>query len=266
MGGALADPRVLDFEVAALIKFRDQPGGSAAVGNAHGSGFDRVRAFSEGYQQGAEFCAGYSTNFPALTEVPFRSAQEAQTNGNLPYAEIMTAAVANLNVYYTLLSSTFPGPLRVLPLTGNAAQTCNKVSVTRKTVFLQYCSVEKVVVYDEQSFQQLYSSIGDAAPASLLGLAWAEAARQGAGEPADTGGSGLYQQSCLTGSWLLALSQADNDPNAKLSLSPGDLDKAIGAFVQVGSDPAKPGNVFKAVAALRNGFVGGAAKCKLGTA
>src|SRR5699024_10260194 len=44
------DNTTLDESVAAIIELRDQPGSTPDAPDAHGSGFDRVSAFQDGYQ------------------------------------------------------------------------------------------------------------------------------------------------------------------------------------------------------------------------
>ena len=62
----------LDGALGGLLFFRDQPGTTSADEQAHGSGFDRVRAFQEGFEQGASHSAGYETDPPQPLDLQFR--------------------------------------------------------------------------------------------------------------------------------------------------------------------------------------------------
>ncbi len=66
----------LDSAVGATVSFRDHPGASAAASDAHGSGFDRVRAFQDGFDRGVEYCArvkGVASDHDASITSPRRN-------------------------------------------------------------------------------------------------------------------------------------------------------------------------------------------------
>ena len=78
----------LDRAVAGFLELRDEVGVVRADHPAaHGTGFDRIGAFVEGYEHGASRCAAYPDEFAAgdhlVVEVPFSQA-DFQTGGNLP--------------------------------------------------------------------------------------------------------------------------------------------------------------------------------------
>jgi predicted metalloprotease len=268
VGGALADPQSLDAQIGALLEFRDQPGFSAQEDQAHGSGFDRVRAVQEGYEGGMSLCADYPSNPPTLTEVPFSTEAELATGGNVSFEEILTLATTDLNVVYARRSATFPAIASLLPIgTGGAStQLCNGERIGVDEIIVRYCAPESAVAYDVRVLQQLHNGIGDTATATVLGLAWAEAARQSEGLSPDVGGNPavLYTQACLTGGWFRSV--IDNaDETRKISLSPGDLDEAIEVFVQFGQNAGlgRSGQVFATVGALRQGVMQGGDSCKV---
>jgi hypothetical protein len=268
LGGALADPAGLDAQIGALLEFRDQPGFDASEPQAHGSGFDRVRAVQEGYEGGLTLCADYPSNPPTLTEVPFSSEAELATGGNVSFDEILTLATTDLNVFYRQRSATFPTVSEVLPIGagGSTSQLCNGERIGVDEIIVRYCAAESAVAFDVDVLQRLHNTIGDMATATLLGLAWAEAARQSAGLIPDAGGvpAVLDTQACLTGGWFRSI--IDNtDVTRKISLSPGDLDEAIEMFVQFGrnSGLGRSGQVFATVGALRQGVTAGADSCKV---
>ena len=61
----------IDIAVAGLIEIRDVPGSSANDPSAHGSGFDRVSAFSDGLFDGVSRCADYGKMHIVRGQLPF---------------------------------------------------------------------------------------------------------------------------------------------------------------------------------------------------
>ncbi len=54
----------LDRALAGILSLKDAPGVLATDPNAHGSGFDRVGAFQDGFEQGVARCARYQDGDP----------------------------------------------------------------------------------------------------------------------------------------------------------------------------------------------------------
>src|SRR5262249_18807608 len=77
--------RDLNAAFAGMLTFRDQPGVTAPQPQAHGSGFDRVGAFQDGFTNGAAKCATYPTDPPAVIELPFSTQADFEAKGNEPY-------------------------------------------------------------------------------------------------------------------------------------------------------------------------------------
>ena len=63
----------LDTALAGLLTLSDPSGIDGAQDGAHGNGFDRVGAFQDGYEGGAETCAAYESNPPDVTESGYTS-------------------------------------------------------------------------------------------------------------------------------------------------------------------------------------------------
>ena len=74
----------LDTALAGLLTLSDPSGVDGAQDGAHGNGFDRVSAFQDGFESGAEVCAGYESDPPAVTEAGYTSYEDQATGGNLP--------------------------------------------------------------------------------------------------------------------------------------------------------------------------------------
>src|SRR5699024_5384976 len=77
------DNTTLDESVAAIIELRDQPGSTPDAPDAHGSGFDRVSAFQDGYQGGAANCAEYDDDTIAPQQFPFLDDDDYHNEGDM---------------------------------------------------------------------------------------------------------------------------------------------------------------------------------------
>ena len=237
MPGPLADPSALDNSIGAMIFVRDQPGSDPQGELAHGSGFDRVRAFQDGFEGGIEYCFGYLEDPPFIDELPFTE-QDAANQGNLPFADVTDLVVEDLEDYFSANVDGFEGP-------GDPFDT---------------------VPADE--LDALHAEVGDGAVATVFGMLWAERAQAAAGDDLDGEGP-LLQRSCLVGSWLgdILRDQRDGqvDRESGVSLSPGDLDETIITFLKLTEDAmAGSGVAFEAIADMRLGVFGGIEDCRLG--
>ena len=66
-----------------MLLLRDAPGQSAADPSAHGSAFDRIGAFQDGFESGAEQCATYFEPAGARRGAVLERGQ-AQSRGTRP--------------------------------------------------------------------------------------------------------------------------------------------------------------------------------------
>ena len=97
----------LDKAVAGFLELRDGVGVAAEDPAAHGTGFDRIGSFVEGYEQGAEHCATYPDRLASgelvVVEVPFTDPDDFERGGNLPLADLVPALIEDLENFWTLL-------------------------------------------------------------------------------------------------------------------------------------------------------------------
>ena len=93
----------LDQAVAGLLELRDSLGVPGYSSSAHGSGFDRVSAFQEGFEEGAAACATYAEDPPDVVAIPFGSRQDAASGGNLPLDELLDPLVSDLESFFSAL-------------------------------------------------------------------------------------------------------------------------------------------------------------------
>lgn len=235
--GPFSDPSALDNAIGAMIFVRDQPGSDPESALAHGSGFDRVRAFQDGFEGGVEYCYTYIEDPPFIDQTLFSEADLA-TGGNLPFDEVTELVIQDLEDFFSENVDDFEGP-------GDPFDT---------------------VPADE--LEALHAEVGDGAVATVFGMLWAERAQAAAGD--DLSGEGpLLQRSCIVGAWLgdILRDQRDGEieRDSGVSLSPGDLDETIITFLKLTEDAmAGSGVAFEAIADMRLGVFGGLEDCRLG--
>src|SRR3954454_19264957 len=238
----------LDTSLKTIIEVRDEPGSATNERTAHGSGFDRVRALQEGFERGACFCAQYTTKPPHLIDLQFSSEQEFENGGNLPLDDpsnpensLLPLVVQDLNDFYGKEVPNFKGS-----------------------------SVDAVRSNDDamQQLQDLHDRVGDNGAGLLLGLIWARFAQQqtGSDKGRDEFGQQL-QQACLTGGWMADV-LSRNTNTATLQFSPGDVDEAIIALIDLGTPKnvhgeSTDGGLFRLVSSLRQGVTQGFGSCGL---
>lgn len=227
----------LESALAALIALRDAPGSSPAERNAHGSAFDRISAFQDGFVQGSRRCAGYLDEPPLIVQVPFASANEASTGGNVAADEVIPLTVELLNDFYsqvepgyrpltvddiTLFDSRRP---RTIPLCGGTRPSVERV---RNRVY--FCIDDEYLAFDEPFLQGVYDDIGDFGVASLLANPWATHVQVDQGIPGahENTLEAVLQADCYTGGWVAAFY---NGYLSHGSLSAGDLDEFVQAYL-----------------------------------
>lgn len=231
----------LDEAVAGFLLLRDQPGSSAREAGAHGSAFDRIGSFQDGFENGARACSAYTDDSVSarLVQVPFTSESDAASGGNLPWDSVLPVVSADLESFWSAVFTQY-------------GATWTPIDPTERA--------------DGVLAKRLYDEIGDFAAATLLGRAYASFVQERLDEPGTELQRSL-QADCLTGTWAASMFLADR-PDASLRMSPGDLDKAVMALLvsgdsaeSVSNGTATIGSPFQRVEALRTGFMDGIAAC-----
>jgi predicted metalloprotease len=252
----------LDNTVGGLLLLRDQPGTPALSPQAHGNAFDRIRAYQEGVEQGPQRCATYRAGNLPVTEVPFTSREDAESGGNLPYAQAVNALGEDAQAYW---SRTFPQlanqpwqPLRVVGFDGDAPE-CAEPDDTTEGAF--YCPAQDFAAFDTSRLAPtLYERFGDNAVGTLISDLFARAVQDRRGATTD-GRAGQLAVDCLSGTWANDLLTRGRD--APIRLSPGDLDEAVAtlvAFDRAAGDPSV--SAFERIAAYRGGVLEGLSACR----
>jgi predicted metalloprotease len=270
----------LDLALAGILSLRDAPGSLADDPNAHGSGFDRVGAFQEGFEDGASRCAEYTVGDPSPFQFPFSDGEEL-TGGDLPFGEtvgadgqpaegIDTLAFESLEVYW---SEAFPSisegvdwePLEdAVGFDPADPPDCNGTPVEDYRLFL--CVPDRFVGFDrEETMPQAYE-FGDFAVGTLFGTQYGLAVQNQLGLEADSEVQATLWGDCYAGAWAGALLPEEINQQEfpyVLALSPGDLDEGVAVLLsfRTETDRERQGPGFLRVKAYRAGVIRGPQVC-----
>ena len=256
----------LDQAVAGLLELRDTLGVPGSSGSAHGSGFDRVSAFQEGFEDGPEACAGYADDPPAVVAIPFGSATDAATGGNLPIEDLIDPLQADLESFFATLfeelDETWDPVSGFAPFDpADGPITCGDEEVAGDELELAafYCADDDTAYIDRVGLVPELEAIGDFAFGGELARLYAHAAQDQLGIDADDEVRAGLHADCLTGVFAAA-EFVQQIPRQRLVLSPGDLDEIIIAFLAFGAEDGA--TAFERTAAFRSGFVEGVGPCE----
>ncbi|HEY7072158.1 MAG TPA: neutral zinc metallopeptidase [Acidimicrobiales bacterium] len=271
----------LDSAVAGMTAIRDAPGTSPDEAFAHGSAFDRVTAFQDGFENSAEGCSTYDD--PDVdrdtVELPFDPSDDTNgvEGGNMVLEDgpdapdgigLLTRLVTDLNLFYgevftELGDEWVPVDDLVLVDPDEDSIECDGERLSGDELELHglYCADENVVVLDGGTLVHELSAIGDFAVGAEVARLWAQAAQVQLGV-SDDDQAGL-QADCLTGVWSISLSDPESTPDSDLSTSPGDLDEAIQGIVAFANlNDEQVGTAFERTDALRTGYREGYHGCE----
>ncbi|MGH9049369.1 MAG: neutral zinc metallopeptidase [Acidimicrobiia bacterium] len=282
------DPGDLETGLAGMLEFKDPAGTDPGEQGAHGNGFDRANAFSEGFEQGATRCAEYDqfdTLGPIVTEIPFSTEEDLANEGNLPLDEAIDFGMEDLDFYWQAVFD-------VSGLTYDGVEDVDGYDVRRRSALPEcealgldpdrpkkyrgqvfYCPGEDFIAYDESLIEAAHGEIGDFGAMLLIGNAWAA----GMQDDLELDGGDL-QADCFTGAWAGSIpldldgdalgdfaargTEVIRDPNpplenASIFLSPGDLDEVVSAFLAFSEPSTADGaelSAFERLASFREGF------------
>jgi predicted metalloprotease len=264
----------LDQALAGILSLRDAPGGLADDPSAHGSGFDRVGAFQEGFEDGVTRCAEYTDGDPAPYQFPFADEDDALAGGDLrltgPAEDqgIIELAFPSLTAFWT---DTFPEVSRdgdawdplgdPVPFSADDPPTCGGEPIDGYLLFV--CIPDRFVGFEAiTTIPDVYEQGGDFAVATLLATQYGLDAVEQLGT-ADTEVVATLQGDCFAGAWAAALLPPDPPDEYELVLSPGDLDEGVAVLLSFRSegDRERQGPGFDRVAAYRRGVLRGAEDC-----
>lgn len=269
----------------AMLQVRDPVGTDQFVEGGHGSAFDRVGAFQEGFTKGARRCSELLDDPLPLMPNDFQSQADFNREGNASYdcsddpdpdctpAPEFLADDLN-NFWQTELGHDFP-TLTETPTDDLASFGCSDGARLADDVLL--CASQNAVVYDEPDVRDLYRQFGDFTLGYFYGIAWAERAQQ-LRASALQGEPRALLDDCYTGAWVRDITpdpttrlptrtgdrDGDGVDDIPVTSSPGDLDEAIRMvilFGDAGASVDRVGSPFEKIAAFRTGVLGGLDAC-----
>jgi predicted metalloprotease len=255
----------LDNALAGFLFLRDEPGTEKRDPQAHGSGFDRVNSFQNGFDNGPTACKGYKVGDPPVVEIPFNSAADVESGGNAPYEDIVTGVPTDLEDYWSQVYPKLTGhpwtPLQPAKAFNPAdPPTCGGQPTSDYVLF--YCVPEDYVGFDAvKAMPQIYDQGGDFAVATLIATQYGLAVLSHGGQDASDKLTSL-RGDCMAGAWAASILLEDR-PESGFKMSPGDLDKGITALIvfRGSGDVARQGHGSVRVDAYRDGVMNGAKAC-----
>jgi predicted metalloprotease len=264
----------LDNALGGFLTIRD-PVGTDSVNDesAHGSAFQRINAFEDGLTEATEKCKTYEDeSFNFVPEVFEPGSLDQAEQGNLPFDEVEPLVTANLEGFW---NTAFPeiakgkewSQAKIDAFDPATGFKCGDKSVSGNDAVGKYlyCADDDTIHFDEKNLMpQVYSNIGDLAEGAIIGKLYSQRAEKLAGLPTNTIESAL-KADCFTGVWVATTKTNEVNKtlpdNAVMSLSPGDLDEIVAAFLQFGAKPADvkagtahTGTAFQRISAFRTGF------------
>jgi predicted metalloprotease len=253
----------LDDLLRGYFLLRDPVGTSTAKESAHGSYFDRVSAFQDGFDAGPEACRDDFGPDRVFTQGEFQSDQDFATRGNADYGYVVGAVEPSLSTVWDqafrdVFEEEFTAPA-VEPFS-RRTPACSKDA----DLDLVYCAADGLVAFDETDLTQpAYREIGDFAVVTAIAVPYSQAVRDQLGL-STTDEDALRSAVCLTG-WYAAKVY---NGQAVLEISPGDIDESVQFLLTYGNSPtvlpAADLTGFELVDRFRNGFETGLRACDVG--
>ncbi|MET0903146.1 MAG: neutral zinc metallopeptidase [Acidimicrobiales bacterium] len=269
----------LDKAVEGFLALRDGVGTTAADPAAHGTGFDRIGSFVDGYEQGVGRCAGYAEALAngdlVIVELPFTSPEDFERGGNLPLSELVPSLLEDLESFWTVLfeeqGREWTPVADLVPIDPGAAEVqCGGETYSGDVLVNAsfYCADDDTIYIDEVNLVPALNEIGDYAVATEIARQYAYAAQVRLGNEESDLATNLHAD-CLAGVYARSGFLGDReDQGQALFLSPGDLDEAVIAFLlnSDASEAVEDGNVsvgtaFQRFDAYRDGFLAGTGAC-----
>lgn len=262
----------------AMLEVRDPVGTDQFVPGGHGSAFDRVGAFQEGFVDGPARCAELLDDpLPLMPNQFVPGTIDSVRGGNASYdctdAITTTCTPApeflaeDINDFWvTALGLTFE-PVGYQPV----AEDFETFDCPQRIDLLPevaVCVGSRVVAYDEPAVRQLYDEFGDFTLGYFYGIGWAELVQQHLASPL-VGEPRALLNDCFTGAWVRDITPDQFNRTGRtsttVSASPGDLDEAIRIAILVGDSGLNVdelGTPFEKIGSFRTGVLGGLDACQ----
>jgi predicted metalloprotease len=251
-------PPELDDVLRGYLQLRDPVGTDLNEQSAHGSYFDRVSAFQEGFTDGATACRDNFDGDRVLTQQRFSDA-DLETGGDAPPEQLPELIDGSLPPFWEDVVSSAGGDFQAPSIESldDGAPPCAEDE-------LDYCESENVVAIDGSGFGSDVYELGDFALISAVAIPYALDARDQLGLSTDDADA-IRSAVCSTGAFGRAVF---NGELKDVQISPGDIDEGVIFLLTYGNDPAVIPDVdltgFELVDVYRTGFLRGVESCGLG--
>jgi predicted metalloprotease len=257
-------PPELDDVLRGYLQLRDPVGTELQEESAHGSYFDRVSAFQEGFSDGVPACRDNFDTDRVLTQQGFNSDADVETGGNAPQEDLPGIVDKTVPPFFDEVVSSAGGDFQAPTVEGLDGSTPSCAEDE-----LDYCEDDNVVAIDSGFASQIYE-IGDFAVISALAIPYALDARDQLGLSTDDEDA-IRSAVCSSGSYGRALFDDKIDqpgnPRDRTVISPGDIDEGVVFLLTYGNDPevipAANLTGFQLVDVFRTGFTRGIDACGL---
>lgn len=261
----------LDGPIRGIVEvFADPIGISPDQDGAHGSGFDRVSAFQDGFLGGARRCAGYVENPPDVVQIPFSSREERASGGDLPTDVLLPAILPDLEIYFETIIRGWEDICDPVELAGVPPRCSNVVIADPDRVDVDcpdagrdledsafYCDADNTIYLDGANLLPDLEEIGDFAVAAEIVRGYARSAQLQIGFDGTIDAVELNAD-CLAGAYSGTAFR--EELGLTVRLSPGDLDEVLIAYLQFPIEGTAT-TVFERSDAFRTGFNDGPAAC-----
>ncbi len=284
------DPKSLDDVAIGMILLRDYSPHSAEDQGSHGNGFDRLSAFSDGFDHGAAYCYRAAWKDRKFTERGYApGSTDEQNQGNEPLSQVLDPSPSKadgtgggglqpqLNKYWTTAFTTIKKTFKPVAFKPADSPPCGPSSAR-----LGYCANDNTVYYNQATAAQLYNSMpvlakgpagqvtvaqnapGDYLLGALLSMEWGMAVRSQLGLPTDSD-TALLGASCYAGAFAESINSIPDDGKPHFALSPQDMDEASVAVMQQADQPTVFGprntTAFERIASFKKGYFGTLTAC-----
>ena len=263
----------VELGLIALVEVRDPVGTDVLEPGGHGSAFDRIGAFQEGFYYGLARCADLIEHPLPLQPNEFDpTLNEEATNGNAPFeatdgTDVITLLNSDLTTFWPPQIDDFAMTMPTLKITpvDPATTNCGNPEGLASSGAI-FCAASNEILFDQTYGRELYDDFGDFAVGYMIGRAWAEGVQVALSSSLE-GETRALASDCLTGAWIgSAVPPEPGVPlvDHTLQISPGDLDEAVQTALVLGDagiNDNVSGSAFERVAHLRLGVLNGLPAC-----
>jgi hypothetical protein len=260
----------LDDVIRGFLLLRDDVGSDPDDTQAHGSYFDRVSAFYDGFDTGIASCRDEFGDDRMFTAASFDDDVDFAQGGDAPDPTLLDIVDVTLpgfwDAVFTAAGRDFTAP--AIEAFDGTAPDCGDLGAEDRD--LGYCAADSAVYFDEAELAApVYEDIGDFAVATAISLPYALAGRSQLDLSVDDAAA-TRSAVCLTGAYTAYVYDGAfaAEEDGGITLSPGDVDEGVIFLLQYGVDdhvfPNVEASGFELVGQFRAGFLEDGRACDLG--